>query len=161
MILFLKTALSNNIQKYQIAQTVIAKILYIFIGILCNTILFAQANILITEIYCNTKNIKFCNLNKTTLIEKNFELNTKYIKSLLSEQKSKKRENSITNLYQYIVYAQYVVPTTDNCIYYYSSVKKYKKYCSFCFSREQQKYKDLFFLFCKKTKRAKKILFSI
>jgi len=116
--------LSSNIQKYQIAQTVIAKIFYIFIETLCNTVLFAQINILITEIYCNTKDIKFCNLNKTILIERNFEFNTKYIKVCFRNKNLKKKKN-ITNLYQYIVCAQYIVPETNNYIYFYSSAREY------------------------------------
>ncbi len=74
--------------------------------------------------YCNTKDIKFCNLNKTMLIERNFEFDTKYIK-VCFRNKNLKRKNSITSLRQYIVCAQYVVPGTNSYIYFYNSAKKY------------------------------------
>jgi len=80
---------------------------------------------------------------------------------LLSKQKSKKRRNSITSLRQYIVYAQYVASRTNSYICFYSFARKYKKYCSLCFLKEQQKYRDLLLLLYKKTKRARKILFNI
>ncbi len=74
--------------------------------------------------YCNTKDIKFCNLNKIILIERNFEFDTKYIK-VCFRNKNLKRKNSITNLRQYIVCAQYIVSETNSYIYFYSSVKEY------------------------------------
>jgi len=44
------------------------------------------------EAHCNTRNIKFCNLDKTTLIERNFELNARHVKVCFRDESLREKE---------------------------------------------------------------------
>ena len=44
------------------------------------------------EAHCNTRNIKFCNLNKATLIKRNFELNTRHVKVCFRDENLRERK---------------------------------------------------------------------
>ncbi len=45
-----------------------------------------------TKTHCNTRNIKFYNLNKATLIKRNFKLNTRHVKVCFQDKSLRERK---------------------------------------------------------------------